>query len=163
MVRGDAIEERMRTARVLTNVAANSTGALATWVWHIVISLGIQGIAQMEVDESRLYDCSQVIVINLKDAVHTGENDHNTTVNRDSTAAQACSRATWHHRYSVESRNFNNSGNIFCSCRHDHNIRCTAIDRSIIFIEHQIIRGMQDITRSQYSTQFTHDRCFFCW
>src|SRR5260370_546328 len=49
---GDAVDEGGRAPRVPTPVAADGAGPLAGGVWHVVEPARVEGVAQVQVDQS---------------------------------------------------------------------------------------------------------------
>src|SRR2546429_5743775 len=94
----------MWSSSIFTHVAADGTRTLTAGVWHIVEALWVQSVAQVQVDQPRLYNCTQVIVVNLKYAVHTRKNHDNAAIYRNGTTTQTCTRASWHYWHIVADR-----------------------------------------------------------
>src|SRR5260370_35107461 len=92
-------------------IGANSAGSLATRIGHIVVSLWIKRIAQMEIYQARLHNGAQISIINLENAVHTGKYDYDTAVDGNSPSTQACTCASRHNRHIVTRCYFYNLGN----------------------------------------------------
>src|SRR6266516_2968680 len=161
MVCGDAVEQGMWAAGIFTHIAADSARALTTRVGYIVKSLRVQGVAQVQIDQSRLYNCAEIVVINLEDAIHASKNDDDSAIDGNGAAAQTCPCSSWHDRHIIMSCYFDYSGHVLCRGGQDHNIRCTAVDRGIIFVQHQVIGRMQDVARSKQRNEIMHYFLFF--
>src|SRR5256714_13460334 len=79
----NTINKCVRATCVFANIASDSTGTLAAWIGHVIVSLWVQCITEVEIDESRLHNGAQVIVIDLEDTIHASKNDNDTTINRN--------------------------------------------------------------------------------
>src|SRR6266516_7066437 len=132
----------MRTSGVFANIPANGARTLTARIWHIVETLWIERIAEVEIYQARLHNGTQVLIIDLKDTVHTSKYNRYAAINRNSSTTQACTCPPWYYRNIVVSCNFDDCGYLFCCRRQHYNVGCAAIDRGIILIQHQIVRGV---------------------
>src|SRR5215472_13222769 len=156
MIYSNAVDQSVWPTRVFTYIPANGAGTLAARIGHIVETLWVKRITQVQIHQPWLHNCTQIGVINLKNTVHTGKYDHDTAVDGDCAAAEACACAPWHNRYFMARCNLDNLGYFFCRGWQYHYVGCTAINRSIVLIQHQVIRRRQYITCSKQGAQFTH-------
>ena len=76
VVDGEAVLEAVRAARVLGDVAADRADLLARRVRRVVETLRRHGLGHLEVGHARLDDDALRVEIDLEDAVHPRERDH---------------------------------------------------------------------------------------
>src|SRR5437763_157660 len=139
MVGGNPVDQCVWATGILPYIAADGARTLTTRIWHIVKSLWVQGVGQVQIDQARLYNCPKVIVIHFQDTVHAGKNDNYTTINGNSATTQTCSSATWYDRYVMVNCYLDDGRHIFSRGRQYYDVGGTAIDRCIVLIKHQII------------------------
>src|SRR2546429_9921844 len=113
----------MWSPSIFTYVATDGTRTLTAGIRHIVEALWVQGVTQVQVDQPRLYNCTQVIVVNLKYAVHTRKNDDNAAIYRNGTTTQTCTRASWHYWHIVAVGNVYNEFSTFMVEAHFPNLQ----------------------------------------
>src|SRR2546428_13235939 len=149
MVCGDAVEQGMWATGIFTHIAADSARALTTRVGYIVKSLRVQGVAQVQIDQSRLYNCAEIIVINLEDAIHASKNDDDAAIDGNGAAAQTCPCSSWHDRHIMMSCYFDYSGHVLCRGGRDHHTKGTTGERGIIIVPHQVTSPVAEVARSR--------------
>ena len=88
MVRRDTVLETVGPARVLPHITAQSRNLLAGRIRLIDESVLQYLVLQIQSNDTRLHSCRSVWIINIRDAVHAGEMDHNSTCNRNRPAGQ---------------------------------------------------------------------------
>src|SRR5438067_5913190 len=108
----------------------------------------------MEIDQPWLDNGAEVLIIDLKDTIHATEDDEDAPIHGNSSATQTSSSTTRDNRYVVTGRNLDESCYLLGVCWQHHHIRSAPINGGIIFIQCQIIRRVQNMTRSKQCTQF---------
>src|ERR1051326_2352157 len=134
MVGRDAIDERVRAAGVFAHVAPNGAGFLAGGVRHIVKAVGRYGVAQVQVDDTRLHDGAQVGIVNLQDAVHALEGNDNAAFQGHSPSGKTGARATCHKGDAALVRQLDDGADFGGAGGKDHDIRPGAVNGGIVLI-----------------------------
>src|SRR5579863_4558828 len=107
----------MRAAGILSNVAPNGAGFLARWVGREIKTGMLDSACEIEIDDAWLYDRPLIFEVEVKDAVHTGEGDDDSTTASERPAGQTGSRAPPNNRHLVLRRKRNNAGDFISAAR----------------------------------------------
>ena len=75
MIGRDAIGQRVRTAGVFGNVAADSAGALAGGIGRVEVAEGLHRERDIQIDHAGLHHRALVLEIDFEDPVHAREAD----------------------------------------------------------------------------------------
>ena len=89
MVDGDAVLERVRSAGVGGDVAADGAGALAARVRGVVVAVRLQGVGEPDVHDARLDDGVAVADIDFENAFHARQRDHHAAADQHASAGEA--------------------------------------------------------------------------
>src|SRR5438094_8882444 len=98
VVHGEAVLEAMGTTRILRDVPADGTDALRRGVRRVVVTLGPNPFADVEIDHARLHTHPAVLEIDLQNAAHPRHSDENAAWHRKRSAGQAGSCAAGDNR-----------------------------------------------------------------
>ena len=82
VVHGNAVLERVRTARIGCHIAAKCAGPLARWVGCVVVTAAFQRIGQPDVHDTGLYHRIAIPNIDLDDLLHPRQDDHHAAADR---------------------------------------------------------------------------------
>ena len=75
VIGGDAVRQRMRTARVFRYVAADGAGLLAGRIGRVEISVALHGLRDFEIHHARLHHRAFIRQIDFENPVHARERD----------------------------------------------------------------------------------------
>jgi len=78
VIGGDAVSERVGTARVFGHVAADGAGFLAGGIGREIEAVRFRSQCEVEIDDAWLDDGALIFRVDGKDAVHARENEHQT-------------------------------------------------------------------------------------
>ena len=76
VIGGDAAGERVRAAGIFGDVAADSGGFLARGIGREEEAGLFDGAGDVEIDDAGLNDGALIVEIDFEDAIHAGENEH---------------------------------------------------------------------------------------
>jgi hypothetical protein len=124
----------VRSAGVLGDVAADGAGALARGVGRIEEAAVLDGERDVEVHNAGLDDCPLVLVIELEDAIHAREGDHNSALAWDRTAGEAGAGAPAYERDAEFLRDAHDADDVLGRAREDDEIRAVLVDAAVVFV-----------------------------
>ncbi len=101
VIGGDAVGQRVRPARVLRHIAADGAGLLAGGIGRVEISVALHRLRDFQIHHARLQHRALVREIDLDNAIHARERDHDAARARDHAAAQSGARAAADNRDAV--------------------------------------------------------------
>ena len=128
------VGERVRTAGILRDVAADGAGALAGRIRRIEVSLTLHRQRNVQVHYSRLHHGALVFEIDFENPVHSREPDHHAALARNRPAAQSRSRAAADHRDCVLVGQFHDRNHVLRRPWKDHQVRPPLIDAAVILV-----------------------------
>ena len=76
VIGGDAVSERVRSAGIFGDVAADGAGFLAGRIGSEVEAIRLDGARKIGVNHSRLNRCALIFEVDFEDAVHARKGDH---------------------------------------------------------------------------------------
>ena len=91
----------MRPARVHADIAADRAGELRGWVGRVEEAFGRDRAGDREIGHAGLDPRDAVGIVDLEDAVHLGDADHDRVLLRDRAAGERGAGAAGHHRHAL--------------------------------------------------------------
>src|SRR4029077_9388981 len=135
VVDGDAIKKRMRATAVAGDVPSDRAGALAGRVGDVVVAVGFERLAQRQVDDAGLDHRPQVVDIDLEDAVHPGEGDDDTALDRDRAPGQAAGARARRDRHLGVGAHFDDLRDLPRRPGDDDDIRQRRLRAGVVLVE----------------------------
>src|SRR5262249_35092319 len=146
----------VRAAGVFADVAADGAGALARGIRRVEISLPLHGQREVEIHNARLDHGALVLEIDLQDAVHAGEADHDAAGARDGAPAQSSPCAA-PHQWQVVLLGELHDGHYLPAVGGQHDaIGSRFIHAAVVFVEHQVVRLVKDCTLASDLLELTN-------
>ncbi len=153
----DAIHQGMRTAGVLGDVTADGAGFLAGRIGCKVESEVRHVLGELQVHHAGLHHRALVLDVNLENAVHAREGDHDAALLRDRSATQASARSPRHHWYLDGRGQPHDLRHLLRGLGENHRTRRTLADPRVVLVQHEVFRTIEDGVASGYLPEMFHD------
>ena len=101
VVDGEAVLEAVGAARVLGDVAADRAHLLARGIGRVVVAVRGDGLRHVEVGDTGLDDHAAAIEVDLEDAAHARDRDHDAAGDGQRTAREPRARAARDERHAL--------------------------------------------------------------
>jgi len=137
VVRGGAVLERVRAARVLGGVAAERAGQLARRVGRVEQPVPGDRLRQLRVHDAGLHHRDTVRGIDAQDAVQAGALDHDAVLERDGAARQPGAGPARHERHAVRAAGAHYARDLRLVARQHDRARQRAVHGEAVGLVHQ--------------------------
>ena len=107
------------------------------------------GYAHVGIHNSRLHGGTLIFGVDFKDAIHARKNYEDAALARERSAGKTGACAAAHERHLITVRDLDYADDIFRSAREDDAGRPRDFDRSIVFVEQQFFRPVQNCFGAQ--------------
>ena len=154
MVDGDAVGQRVRTTGIFGDVAADGAGFLAGRIGSKIETSVFDGASDIEIHHAGLDNGAGIFEIELQDAVHPREHDHDAAAARERAARETCSRAAADNGHVVFRCELDDARDVFRGVREYDQVRARFFDRAVVLVEDEILDLMEDIRRAEQGIQF---------
>jgi hypothetical protein len=104
---------------------------------------------EVVIDDPGLHHGALILDVELENAVHAREYDHHAAGAGERAARKTRAGAAADHGNVVFRGEFDDTGDLFCRCRENHDIRAALFDGAIIFIEKKIFRPIKNRGRAE--------------
>ena len=132
VVAGQPIEQAVRPAGVLGDVAADRGHRLAGWIRCIVQPERCNSSGQVDVDDAGLNDGVAIFGVDLQDATQARQADHQTALNGHRATGQAGSGAACHNWHACLRSQLNQVNHLVCGAWQHHHIGRMAVMAGVI-------------------------------
>ncbi len=112
VIRGDAVGQRVRAARVFRDVAADRAGLLARWIGREVQAEMLDGAREIEIHHAGLHHRAIIFRVHFENAVHPRKCDDDSALARERAAGKSGARASADDRRFIFIRKADNVGNV---------------------------------------------------
>ena len=147
VVCGDSVSQRMRTAGILGDVAADGAGALAGGIRGIKETVRFHGSRQVQIHHPRLNHRAFIGNVDFKNPVHAREGNHHASRKWNGSAAESRARSPPDNRNLVLRRKLYNRRDLFGGTREKYQFRPRLIVAGVVFVKSQVVRTIQKPAR----------------
>jgi hypothetical protein len=144
MIDGDAVQQRVRAAGILRNVAADGASFLAGRIGREVQPEMRDMFRQLQVDNARLHHGARVLHIDIQNAVHARECNDKTAGLGNRAAAESGTCAAADHGNVVRRGQAHNLRNLLGVGRKDDGAWSALANSCVVFVKHQIFRTVKN-------------------
>jgi hypothetical protein len=157
MIDGDAVQQRVRPAGILRNVAADGASFLAGRIGREVQPEMRDMFRQLQVDDARLHHGARVLHIDLEDAVHARECNDETAGLGNRAAAQSGTCATPDHGNVVRRGQAHNLRNLLGVRRKDDGAWSALADSRVVLVQHHVFRTVKNSVAANNFAEIVKD------
>jgi len=143
------ISERVRTAGIFGDVAADSAGFLAGRIGRKVQAVRFGGQREIKIDDTGLDNGALIFRIDGENAVHARKNDHQAASTGERATREAGPGAAADDGHIVLGGKFDDFGDLFCGGGKNNHIGAAFFDRAVVFIEENVLRLEENGGRAQ--------------
>ena len=140
VIRGDAVLQGVRAARVVGDVAADRARLLARGIGRVVVAARADLPREVQVDEPGLDDGQLVLVVDLEHPVHPHHRDHDAALGRQAPAREPGARAAGDERKVLAVRELHDRRDVLGRRRKDDEVGERAEQgQPVGFVHHQLV------------------------
>src|SRR5262249_1039423 len=154
VIGGDAVGQRMRTAGVLRDIAADGAGALARRIRRVEVALRLDCQRDIQVDDAWLHDGALVREVDFENPVHAREADGDTAGAGNRAAAQARARAAADDGDLVLAGDLDDRHHVLGRARKHYHLRTGFVDTAVVFVQQQVLGPLQISARAEQIREF---------
>jgi len=136
MIAGDTVGERVRAAGVFCHVAADGAGSAAGGIGGEKKSVRIGSARKIKIDDAGLNYCAAIFRIDLENAIHAREDEHDAAAAGERAAGKSGAGATTDDGCVIFCGDFDYIRDVLGSCRENNSGGESFFNRAIILIEH---------------------------
>ena len=144
VVRGDAVVQAVRTARVFGRVAADGARLLAGRVGRIEQAVLRGGQRELLVDHARFDKGGLRDGIDLQDAAHARDLQRNAAADRDRATGKTGAGAARHHGDAMIRRHLHHTGDVLRRRREHDRVGHRTFDRTVALEDAEIVGRIDD-------------------
>ena len=144
VIGGDAAGEGVRAACIFGDVAADGGGFLAGGIGSEVEAGVFDGAGDVEIDDTGLDDGALIFEIEFEDAVHAGEDEHESAGAGERAAREAGAGAAAEDGDVVLIGQADDLGDFGSRRREDDEIGAAFFDGAVVFVEDEVFGERED-------------------
>ena len=144
VIGGDAAGEGVGTAGVFRDVAADGGGFLARGIGREVEACVFDGAGDVEIDDARLNDGALIFEIELEDAVHAREDEHESAGAGERATGKAGAGAAAEDGNVVSVGEADDFGDFGCGGGEDDQVGTAFFDGAVVFVENEVFGAGED-------------------
>ena len=129
----------MRAARVGRDVSSDGASPLARGIGDVVETVRLERLAQRQVDDAGLDHRPQVVDVDLEDAIHPGEGDNDTALNRNGAAGEATGPGARRDRHPGVGADLDNLCHLLCRTGDDDDVRQRRLRAGVVLVETHLV------------------------
>ena len=156
VVRGHAVGEAVRAARVLRHVSADGARLLARGVRRVPQAVGGRRLRDVQVDHAGVDQGRLARSVDLMDAAHPGQRQQQAPVGGNRAAAQTRACAPGHHRQLVFVGYGDHPRRLLRRGWKDHHLRQRPVHGGVVLVGQQLVRAVKDVRTADDPSQVTN-------
>ena len=154
----EAVLQAVRAAGVLRDVAADRADLLARRVGRVVVAVRRDGAGHVEVRDAGLDDDALALEVDLEDAVHAGERDHDPVRDRQRAAGEPGAGAARDERHALAGAEANHGLHLLGRARAARRTPAGAPPgQSVALVRRQLLRLRDHVLGADRLAQVVHE------
>ena len=157
VIGGDAVGEGVRAAGVFGDIAANGAGFPTGGVGCKVEAVWFGGAGEFVVDDAGLDDGAAIFDVEIENAVHAREDEHDASSAGERAAGKAGAGAAADDREMLYRGKFDDARNVFGGIGKNDEVWTALLDGAVVFIKKKILGPVKNGSGAEELFEFANE------